>query len=540
MQFNLADLFESVVDVVSEREALVCGERRLSFGQLDERANRLAHYLHGRGVGAGDHVGLHLYNGTEFVEGLLACFKIRAVPVNINYRYVAEELRYMFDNADLVALIHHREFTPIIAELPDCYGKISTLLAVDDDSGADTATIGSGDYEEALAAANPGRGFDERSGDDIYIIYTGGTTGMPKGVMWRHKDVFFAGLQGGNPAGEPIEKPQDLAELVANNPMPLSFMPVAPFIHGAAQWAVLIALLGGGKAILSHKKSLDARVIWGLVEKEKINTLTIVGDAMARPLAEALHEEGASYDISSLLVISSAGAVFSDSIKERLRAKLDSTMLVDSFGSTEAGHTGSMTASRSMSESGHPRFMMGETVTVLDEDWRPLAPGSGVMGKLARRGYLPVGYYNDPEKTAETFREIDGHRWAITGDLASIEEDGTITVFGRGAVCINSGGEKIFPEEVEEALKSHAAVADAIVVGVPDERWGQRVAAVVQTTGDGRTPLTLEEISSHCRKVIAGYKVPRQLHLVEKVARQPSGKPDYRWAQDVATGGDSE
>jgi acyl-CoA synthetase (AMP-forming)/AMP-acid ligase II len=352
--------------------------------------------------------------------------------------------------------------------------------------------------------------------------------------MWRHADVFFAGLQGGNPGGKPIERPEELAANASRNAHPMVTLPVAPFIHGAAQWGALIGWFGGGKVVVIPGRSLDARRIWEQVACERVNVMTIVGDAMARPLADELCREGADYDTSSLIVVGSAGAVFSDSIKDQLRAKLPNTIFIDSFGSTESGHTGSMTATRSTSGSGHPRFLMSENVTVLDDGFRPVAPGSGVTGRLARRGRLPLGYYNDPQKTAENFVEIAGERWVIPGDMATVDADGMITVFGRGSVCINSGGEKIFPEEVEEALKGHPAVEDAIVVGVPDERWGQRVAAVVQPRA-GLKP-TKAELDAHCRKRIAGYKVPRELLLVAKVQRQPSGKPDYKWAREVAVG----
>ncbi len=533
MIFNIADLFESLVDAIGEREALVCGPRRLTYRQLDERANRLAHYFIDQRIKPGDHVGLYLYNCAEFLEAMLAAFKVRAVPINVNYRYVADELRYMIDNADLVALVHHRELAPVIGEVAGGYPRLRTLLYVDDESGADCARIGSRPFEQAVARGPAGRGFGARSEDDLYIIYTGGTTGTPKGVMWRHGDVFFAGLQGGNPGGKPIDRPEELAANAAGNPNPMVTLPVAPFIHGAAQWGALIGWFGGGKVVVLPGRSLNAGRIWELVASERVNVMTIVGDAMARPLADELCREGASYDTSSLFVIGSAGAVFSETIKDQLRAKLPHVIFVDSFGSTESGHTGSMTATRSASGSGHPRFVMSENVTVLDDQLRPVVPGSGVTGRLARKGRLPLGYYNDPVKTAENFVEVAGERWVIPGDMATVDADGMITVFGRGSVCINSGGEKIFPEEVEEVLKGHPAVEDAIVVGVPDERWGQRVAAVVQPRAGG-TP-TMAELDAHCRKRIAGYKVPRELHLVDKVSRQPSGKPDYKWAREVAT-----
>ncbi len=533
MQFNIADLFESVVSVAGEREALVCGQRRLSYAELDARANRLAHYLSSKGIAAGDHVGMYMYNCAEFLEIMLACFKIRAVPINVNYRYVADELRYMFANADLVALFYHREFSPLLVELAEDFPALRRFVYVDDESGADGNPLGAVSIEEAMSSGSPERDFARRSADDLYIIYTGGTTGMPKGVMWRHGDLLFAGLQGGNPGGPPISRPEQLAELVEHNDSPMATLPVAPFIHGAAQWGAIIGLFGGGKVVVQPGRSMRPELIWKLVESERVAIMTIVGDAMASPLADELERSAADYDLSSLIVIGSAGAIFSESVKQRLRARLGETMFIDSFGSTESGHTGSMTLARSQSESGHPRFAVADNVTVVDAKLRRLQPGSGVMGMLARKGHLPVGYYKDPEKTAKTFVEIDGERWVIPGDLATLESDGTVTVYGRGAVCINSGGEKIFPEEVEEVLKAHAAVADVLVVGVPDERWGQRVAAVVQSRAGVST--SVEELQAHCRQHIAGYKVPREFCMVSRVQRQPSGKPDYKWARELAS-----
>jgi len=531
MEFNIADLFESVADVVPGRIAVVCGERRLTFAELDERATRVANALAAQGVRPGDHVGLYLYNGTEFLELMLAAFKIRAVPININYRYVEEELAFLLTNAKVVAVAYESELSHRVMAVKDGIPSLRTCIAV---GGRDKPKEpGVFAYDAFLASAPAERRFDKRSGSDIYIIYTGGTTGMPRGVMWRHEDVFFAGLQGGNPGGPPIERAEELAANALERTEPLTFLPAAPFIHGAAQWAALIGLFGGGKITVVPGRSFNAKAVCRLVEAERVNTMTLVGDAMVRPIVEALAEPGASYDLSSLFVISSAGALLSDTVKAALCQHLPQIMIIDSFGATEAGHQGSSLPASDDAPK-RPRFMMDDTSTVFDENLRPVVPGSGVIGRLARRGRIPLGYYNDPEKTAATFLTIDGVRWVLPGDLATIESDGLITVFGRGAVCINSGGEKIFPEEVEAALKAHADVLDAVVVGVPDERWGQRVAAIVQPRS-GRE-VTLELLEAHCRTRIAGYKVPRQLTVVEEIARHPSGKPDYRWAAAVATG----
>ena len=537
MQFNIADLFESLADAIGDRVAVVCGDRRLTYAALDERANRLAHALLARGVSPGDHVGLHLYNSTEFLEGMLAAFKIRAVPININYRYVDEELHYLFHNADLVALIHQREFSPRIAAVSARVPTLKTFVVVEDGSEA-KLEIGALPYEKTLADSSPNRGFSQRSGDDKYIIYTGGTTGMPRGVIWRHEDVFFAGLQGGNPGGPPIETPEELATNAIERTEPMTMFPCAPFIHGAAQWAALIGLFGGGKVVLAPGRSFPPKLACWLIGKESVNTMTLVGDAMARPLVDALREPGASYDTSALMVIASAGAILSDSVKEDLQTLLPNTMVLNSFGATETGHQGTAFPGGDPGKPGQPSFFMDGSNTVLGDDLKPIAPGSGIVGKLARRGRLPIGYYKDEAKTAATFLTIDGERWVIPGDLATIDEGGAITVFGRGAVCINSGGEKVFPEEVEVALKAHPGILDAVVVGIPDERWGQRVAAIVQLRL-GVPEMTLSAIDVHCRTRIAGYKVPRALRVVDEIVRHPSGKPDYRWARETAIGGAS-
>jgi len=530
MEFNIADLFESVADAIPDRTALVAGRARLTFRELDERANRLAHAMRERGVHAGDHIGLFLYNGAEFLEAMLAAFKLRAVPININYRYVEDELAYLFTNADLVALFVQRELAPRAMAVRDKVPAMKTIVVVDDDSPK-SSFPGTLEYEPLLASGSPERRFETRSGKDHYIIYTGGTTGMPRGVVWQHEDVFFAGLQGGNAGGDPITKPEELGPLAKSKEDALTYLPAAPFIHGAAQWAALICWFGAGKLVLCTGRSFNPKTACELIAREGVNTIIMVGDAMARPFVEAI--QAGSYDLSSLFVIVSAGAVLSDVVKDAIQEQVPHAMILNNFGATETGHQG-MVGFGEATE-GKPTFSMDESNTVLGEDLKPITPGSGVIGKLARRGHLPVGYYKDPEKTAATFVTVDGVRWVIPGDLATIKEDGRITVFGRGAVCINTGGEKVFPEEVEAALKAHPDVADAVVVGVPDEKWGQRVAAVVQPRPGA--DVTLAVLEAHCRTKVAGYKVPRQLALVDVMVRHPSGKPDYRWAAETARAG---
>ena len=512
--YNIADLFESLAVAIPDRVALVSGATRLTFAELDQRADRVAEVLRGKGVTAGTHVGLHLYNGHEFVELMLAAFKLRAVPINLNYRYVAAELRYLVGDADLVAVVTERDLLPLIGDAAP---------------GLPVLTTGP-EYDDAVEKARPRRDYGVRSGDDLYIIYTGGTTGMPKGVMWRHEDLFFAGLQGGRPGGDPVKEPREVVAHASDPENAMNLLPAAPFIHGAAQLGGWISLFTGGKLVVQPGRSFDARRVCELIGEEGVTTITLVGDAMARPLADQLGES--SHDTSTLVAIASAGAILSPAVRERLQELLPETLVLNNFGSSETGHQGSAYPGSDTGADGRPSFMMDARSIVLDDELKPIAPGSGTMGKLARSGHVPLGYYKDAAKTAERFVTVGGVRYVLPGDLATVEADGRITVYGRGVNCINTGGEKVFPEEVEEALKAHPDVFDALVVGVADEKWMQRVVAVVAPRA-GATP-TLADLQAHCRERIAGYKVPRQVAVVTEVARQPSGKPDYAWARKVA------
>ena len=530
--FNLADLFDQAVDAWPDREYLVAEGQRRTFAEMEARANRLAHHLAARGVGPGDHVGIYAYNCVEWVEALWAIFKIRAVWININYRYVEEELRYLFDNADLKALVHAREFAPRVAAVRDVMPLLCHTIVIEDGSAVDLGALDSTPYEDALAAGSPERDFAPRSGDDRYILYTGGTTGMPKGVVWRHEDVFYA-LGGGVDLtdGSRVSRPEEMIER-GNRPGLTRFFPVPPLMHGATQWSVMGGSFVGRTTLLMAR--FEAREVWRLVEAEKIQGLFITGDAMGRPLVEALDESSVSHDLSSLVTVVSTAAVFSPSVKDDFFRHLPNLVITESIGSSEGGGNGLtiIVKGKTAFSFGGPNVKASPDSLVLDDDLKPAGPG--VVGKLARRGNVPLEYYKDPAKSAETFVTVDGVRYVIPGDFARCEEDGTLTLLGRGSQCINSGGEKIYPEEVETALKSHPEVWDAVVVGVPDERWGARVAAVVAPR-EGAEP-SLESIQEHCRRHVAGYKIPRQLHLVPSVERSPSGKPDYRWAQGVATG----
>ena len=534
--FNLADLFELVADRVPARDALVCGEQRATFGELEQRANQLAHYLAEQGVGVGDHVGLYLYNCNEYLEGMLACFKIRAVPINVNYRYVDEELLYIFDNADMVACIHHQEFAPHIAEVIGSVPALKTLVYVADDSGADSSSVDSVEYEGAIAGQDTDRDFPDRADDDLFILYTGGTTGMPKGVMWPHKSVFYAAMGGGgwfHPDGA-ITAPEQIADRIGD--FPIVGMALAPLMHGACWWYACIQLLAGNSVILNPHHSLVGEQVWDIVEREKVNSISIVGDAMAVPLLDALEANPDRWDLSSVFNVGSGGAVFSESKQEAFRQHFPNVFISNSFGSSESGNMGFDGGGKKGQGLGNvvKSEFMSVITDVEGEPHRHVEHGE--TGIFARSGYIPVGYYNDPEKTARTIVEVDGKSWLLLGDEARLEEDDSITVFGRGSNCINTGGEKVFPEEVEQALKSHPAIFDCLVVATPDERFGSKVAAVVQVRGNAE--LTLASVQEEARKHIAGYKLPRELHVVAEVPRAPSGKPAYPKALEIALSGE--
>jgi acyl-CoA synthetase (AMP-forming)/AMP-acid ligase II len=525
--YDLADLWEAVVDSVPEREAMVCGARRLTFADVDERANRLAHALTARGIGAGDHVGLYLYNSTEYLEAMIAAFKLRAVPVNVNYRYVESELQYLLDNAEAKAVVLHRELLPRLAAVQPELPRLAAALWVDDESNADVTVADATEYEAALAESASARDFGPRSADDLYILYTGGTTGMPKGVMWRHEDIFF-GAFGGGGMGKNIAVPEEILERAKTGTT--RCLPACPFMHGTAHWLAFGTLYTGGCVVIDDHRHLDPEHVWRLIASEHVNLIVFVGDAMGRPLSEAIDRLDPSIDLSRGMVVVSGGAILSPSVKRELTEKLPNAIIIDGIGASETGSQGQMVLTKDGEIPSQPRFLMGEDTTVLTDDFQQAAVGE--VGKLARRGHIPLGYFNDPEKSAATFPVVDGVRWSVPGDHARIEDDGTITVLGRGSVSINTGGEKVYPEEVEGVLKAHPDVFDAVVVGVPDERWGERVVAVIQPR-DG-THVTIEVVHEHARTRLAGYKVPRAVVEVDVIVRSPSGKPDYRWAKTTA------
>ncbi|MER6565925.1 acyl-CoA synthetase [Streptomyces sp. NPDC001093] len=536
MEYNLADLFESVVDVVPDREALVYvdhpgtgAERRLTYAQLDAAANRIAHHLLDSGIRPGEHLGLHLYNGVEYLQTVLACLKARIVPVNVNYRYVEEELVYLYRDADLVALVFDAEFADRVAAALPRAPMLRHLLRV----GPETAGVrGAVPFGDAEAAGSPARGFPARSADDQFIIYTGGTTGMPKGVMWRQEDLFFAGLGGGAPTGEPVKTPEELAERVAAGGSGITFFPTPPLMHGTSTLTAFIGF-NFGQRVVVHRKFVPEEVL-RTVEKERVTSVSLVGDAMLRPLIDALSGPLKGTDCSALFSVSSSGAIMSETVRRQFRELVPNAMLLNNFGSSESGFNGTATED-SGPERGFRLRVNSRTRVVDPVTHEPVAAGG--IGRVAQCGHVPLGYYNDPRKTAETFFEKDGQRWVLLGDMATVDEDGVVTVLGRGSQCINTGGEKVYPEEVEQALKAHPDVYDALVAGVPDVTWGNHVAAVVQLR-EGAAQPSLADIQTHCRTRLAGYKIPRQLVITDSIQRSPSGKADYRWAREVAVAAD--
>ena len=527
MALNIADLAEHAIDAVPDRVALICGDDQLTYAQLEEKANRFAHYLIDQGVKKDDKVGLYCRNRNEIVIAMLGIVKAGAVLVNVNFRYVESELRYLFDNSDMVALVHERQYADRVANVLAETPNVKTVLVVEDGSDKDYQRYGGVEFYTALEQGSPERDFGSRSADDIYLLYTGGTTGFPKGVMWRHEDIYRVLLGGTDFAtGEYIKDEYDLAKQAAAGP-PMVRFPIPPMIHGATQSATWMALFSGGTIVLAPE--FDADEVWQTIHKHKVNLLFFTGDAMARPLLDALTKDN-DYDLSSLYLLASTAALFSPSIKEKLLELLPNRVITDSIGSSETGFGGTSVVAKGEAHTGGPRVTIDKWTVVLDEDGNEVKPGSGVRGVIAKRGHVPVGYYKDPEKSAATFKVINGVRYAIPGDYATVEEDGTVTLLGRGSQSINSGGEKIYPEEVEAALKGHPDVFDALVVGVPDERYGQCVAAVVQPR-PGTRP-SLAELDQFVRSEIAGYKVPRKLWYVDEIKRSPAGKPDYRWAKE--------
>ncbi|WP_019925123.1 acyl-CoA synthetase [Nocardia sp. BMG111209] len=526
MARNFADLFEHSVDAMGRRTALIHGDRRITFAELDARANRLADHLAAAGVGPGAHIGFQMHNSIETMETLIACFKLRAVPINVNYRYGVEELVYLYDNADLDVLVYHRSYAPAAAPALARVPRVRHAIVVDDDLGSDGLRSTATEYEAALAAGSPARRKIERSADDVYMMYTGGTTGLPKGVMWRQEDMWRV-LGGGIDfyTGEPVADEYQQSRVGAQSD-PATWLVLPPLIHPSAMMPTFTALWTGNAVVFESR--FDAAAVWRTVIRERPMVLVITGDAMARPLLDA-HAE-ADCDTGSLVVIASGAALLSQQAKNALLERFPSALISDSIGSSETGFGGMGFATKDDDPGRGPRVQTGRGAVVVDDEGRPVAVGE--EGWLAKTGSVPLGYYKDTAKTEKLFKTVDGVRMVVTDDRARAEDGGYITLLGRGNMVINTGGEKVFVEEVESVLKAHDSVFDAVVVGIAHERWGQQVAAVVATTGaDGPD---FEDLIAHVRSHLAGYKVPRTLWIADTVVRSPSGKPDYRWAKDYA------
>ena len=533
---NLAVIHEAIAAAVPDRDCLIFRDRRLSWAAVNDRTRRLASVLRAHGLGchrerAGlrgwesgqDHVALYLYNGNEYLEGMLGAYKARCAPFNVNYRYVDEELLYLFENADARAVVYHASFAPTLERIRDRLPKIRLWLQVDDESG-EALMPGALDYERALADAKPEPPRD-LSPDDLYILYTGGTTGMPKGVLWRQEDIYLAAM--GGPAPE-----RSLDAIVAKAKAGgLRSLPAPPFMHGAAHWVAFnLFSVGGTVVVQSEPRRLDPDDIWSTAEREKVNMMTIVGDAFGRPLADQLARK--HYDLSSLFLLSSGGAILTAALKDELLRRLPKVRLLDALGSSESGaQAAQFAAAGSKASTGD--FEVAPGNVVLKEDLSGLVErGSEEVGWLAREGSIPLGYYKDAEKTARTFPTVGGRRYAVPGDRARIEADGRLRLLGRDSVTINTGGEKVFAEEVEHALKHHPDVYDCVVVGTPSQRWGQQVTALVRLRA-GAQP-NEESLRATAREHVAAYKVPKAFVFVDELVRAPSGKADYRWAQQRA------
>lgn len=533
MKWHFADIFETIAELVPDQTALIGGDIRRSWREYEDRAARMATALVAAGILPDSKVAIYGHNSSEFLEAQFATFKARGVPINVNYRYVDDELLYLFDNADVEAVFFDARFAPKLAAIRSKLPKLKTFIRIEDGSGE---SLDGADDFEALIASHDRLPKLDYSEDDIYMIYTGGTTGMPKGVMYRHGDLTQGVAAYRLPPEMPLV-PESLIMMVKGvqaTGAPPAVLPACPLMHGTGMWIGAFAghFLGGAIATMRQEK-FDPHAIWEYVGQEKINAVVIVGDTFAKPMLAALREadgRGARYELPSLMGIASSGVMFSTEVKLGLLEYLD-IEITDAMGSSEGG-MGKSVVSRANPPTETARFGLNETTKVFNERDEEIQPGSDEIGMIGNASHVPVGYYKDPEKSAQTFRTIAGTRYTFPGDFAQVAADGTLILLGRGSACINSGGEKIFPEEVEEALKSHESVWDSLVVGVPDERFGERIVAVISTSGGSE--IDEAALLEYVRTKLAGYKMPRQLIVVETVQRAANGKADYRWAKQIA------
>jgi acyl-CoA synthetase (AMP-forming)/AMP-acid ligase II len=523
--WNYADVWETVADVQPDAIAITQGDRNLSWDAFDRGADGIAQFLLDLGVAQQDKVAVYLYNSPEYIQASFAAMKVGLVPVNTNYRYGDDELSYLWENADAVAVVFHGDFTDRIERIFERVPGVKGWLWVDDGSGPcpEWATP----YEDAVKCAIGRAGAPwGRSGDDLYMLYTGGTTGMPKGVMWRQDDLFARLIDGGVRHYDVNGGLEGVRATLEASRVEVTLMPACPLMHGTGGFTANTILSEGGRVCLLESRKYDPVEMLDTIQREKVNGLVIVGDPFSIPLLAVLDENPGKWDLSSLLMVISSGAMWSEPVKERLLAHHGAMLLVDAFSSSEALGMG-VSVSGGGSAAKTASFTLGPDVKVLTEDGREVAPGSEEVGVLALGGRNPLGYYKDDEKSDRTFKVIDGVRYSIPGDYAQIDADGTIHLLGRGSVCINSGGEKIFPEEVEEALKTHDAVRDAVVVGVPHPTYGEQIVAVVELAEGVPVP-TEAELIAHVKERLAHYKAPRRVRYVPTIGRAPNGKVDYK------------
>ena len=535
MAWNFADVWEAIVAVQPDHPAHIQGDRTITWGEMDARADALAAHFIASGMRHQGKVAAFLYNGPEYIESYYAAFKGGFAPVNTNYRYGPEELFYLFDNADAEAVVFHAGFTEVLEKIRGRLTGVKAWIAVAEPGQPVPAWAD--DYDAIVAsvpASRPVKAPWGRSGDDLLLLYTGGTTGMPKGVMWAQDDLFNVIGAGGNallgiPPATSIE--ELVARILAPEPPRPTSLIACPLMHGTGQFSTLICFNQGGTAATLPSRKFNAMELWDEVDRIGASAVVIVGLAFSTPMLEALEANPGRWDLSTVKSMSSSGSMWSQENKQGLLSYAKNAMIFDSFGSSEAVGLG-VSASAPGAEAKTAAFTPGPNCVIFTEDGRRVEPGSGERGLVAVSGLLPRGYYKDEEKTAKTFKTIEGIRWSVPGDWAEVNADGSLKLLGRGSVCINTGGEKVFPEEVEEALKTHPAVRDAVVVGLPDARFGERICAVVETDA-GASP-TLAELSEHVRETLAGYKAPRDLVLVDSIGRAPNGKVDYKAIKDRA------
>ena len=534
MDLHFATAWEAATDAIPDRDAIVQGERRMSYREYDDQAARFASALEGADIPEGASVALYLYNCPEYLVAQYGAFKHRAVPVNVNYRYLDDELAYLLDNSEAAVIVYHRSLGDRVARVRDQLPGLRLLVEVDDGGAAVEGAV----LLESLIASHEPQARKERSAEDLYMLYTGGTTGLPKGVMFR-QGYFIERLYGaiaalGLKAAAPTVA-EEVAALVreVTQSGPMTTVPCCPLMHGTGMWvSAMRALLIGGTVALLEERTFNAHEVWTLCERERVTDIVIVGDPFARPMLRALEERervGRPYDTSSVRTIASAGAIWSAEVKDGLRTRM-AAELDDLLGSTE-GATYGFSSADAGKGAATAHFTLASTARVVTEDRVDVAAGSVEPGLLVSRT-AAYGYFKDAEKTARTFLELDGHSYVMTGDWATVEADGTITLLGRGSSCINSGGEKIFAEEVEEAIKRHPGVDDCLVVGLPDERFGQRVVAVAGSSSpvapDG------EALREWLRPNLAHFKIPKVITVLDRVQRAPNGKADYGWARATA------